>query len=479
MRAIPILIVLLSFAFTVQAKSHRDFDEIYRPQIHYSAPFNWIGDPCGFIYQNGEYHLFYLFNPTENNSGHSSWGHAVSKNLIDWESLPVAINADPIDTSDVLLGSVMNGSVIIDRNNILQKQVSETKTMVAFYTVFKKGLKLSFSIDNGRTWKLSEQSLQIDSLNSECVDPKVIWYEPTQTWVMILSQKSKENAMQSRLIFYNSKDLIHWSYKDKVPGFFENPNLFELKVNNRENDRHWVLAGGNGSYLIGSFDGEKFKSETGILKYEYGQNYSAPVTTQTPDGRVIQIAGLGGAAFPNMPFNGQMAFPCELSLRRFSDGIHLCRAPARELESLYEKVYEWEDKNLYPGLGQNLLQGIDGDCFRIVASIDMKSSDTFGFLLRKGKENMGTEVMYTAKNQLISCMQQNAQIEPTDGMIDFDILLDRASVEVFSSNGKVSITNAFNPEPKDKKTMLFTIGGELLVKNLKIYRLRSIYEPLK
>ena len=68
------------------------YTERYRPQYHFTPAVNWMNDPDGLVYYDGEYHLFYQYNPFGDTWGHMSWGHAVSRDLVHWEHLPVALS---------------------------------------------------------------------------------------------------------------------------------------------------------------------------------------------------------------------------------------------------------------------------------------------------------------------------------------------------------------------------------------------------
>ena len=69
----------------------------FRPLYHFQPPVNWMNDPNGTIYWNGWYHLFYQYaaHIPQPADGSCHWAHAVSKDLIHWTDLPVALAPSP------------------------------------------------------------------------------------------------------------------------------------------------------------------------------------------------------------------------------------------------------------------------------------------------------------------------------------------------------------------------------------------------
>lgn len=474
------LLIFFIASFTVSANNpEKVFDELYRPQFHFTPEKNWQNDPNGLVFYAGEYHLFYQYNPFGNKWGYMHWGHAVSTDLVHWEHLPIALYPDN-DSKDSVECTAFSGSGLVDENNVTGLQSGDEKTILLFYTSQHCGQRLAYSNDKGRTWKKYDKNpiIAYDETD-DARNPKVLWHEPSKQYVMVLYRRPNNNNKMKGVSFYTSTNLIDWSLQNHIPGFYECPDLVELPVNNRQDDKKWVLFDGDGSYVIGQFDGEKFISETPKIPSDFGANYYAPQTWSNipeKDGRTIQIAWMRDGEFPGMPFHGQMSFPCELSLKKFTEGIRLIRKPIKEIELLHGKGDVWENKNLIPGINKNLVSGVKGDCLHIIGSFKVKTADSFEFFVRLNKKKEGTEIIYNTKSKTISCMGKSAEIEQVDGVIKLEILLDRSSIEIFVNDGKTVLSSCFTPVEKADGLYLYNTGGELFVEKLEIFPIKSIYE---
>jgi len=218
------------------------------------------------------------------------------------------------------------------------------------------------------------------------------------------------------------------------------------------------------------------------IKSDLGSNYYATQTWSNipdEDGRTIQIAWMRGGDFPEMPFKGQMSFPCEISLTKFSFGYKLVRNPINEIEKLHGKHQSWENKILIPGIKENKTKSVNGDCFHIIAEFDIKTSDNFGFVFRNSKKVPGTEILYNVKRGVLTVLNSTVPIVAVDNKISFEILLDRASIEIFANDGQTVISNCFTPTEGAEDVVLFTNGGELGVDKLDVYEMESIWVEKK
>lgn len=437
------------------------YKEKNRPQFHFTTQRGWINDPNGLIYYDGEYHLFYQHNPYEREWENMHWGHAVSKDLIHWQQLPEALYPDH-------LGTMFSGSTIIDYDNTAGYNKKDNPAMIAFYTADspeKQVQCMAYSIDKGRTWIKYDKNPLIDSKDKwnskDTRDPKVFWYAPSKHWVMILNERDGHSI-------YTSKNLKDWNYESHVTGFWECPELFELPIDGNKNNTKWVMYGASGTYMLGSFDGKTFTPEVGKYYYTSGSIYAAQTFTNIPDndGRRIQI-GWGRIDQPDMPFNGMMLLPTELTLKTTKEGVRLINNPIKETEQLFTLIQKWS--NLKSDDANNKMKEFyNSDCLRIKTTIKLSHATDAGLNLF-GQRLISYDMNGNMLNGIFYSPQNMTSME-----LSADIYIDRTSVEVFIDGGIFSYSMERKPDSNNTEGFHFW-GNNIEVKNLEVYSVKSIW----
>lgn len=261
-----LLLASLVLYLATHLASAQSYQELYRPQFHFTPAKNWMNDPNGMVFYDGEYHLFYQHNPFGNKWGHMSWGHAVSKDLVHWEHLPLALP----EANDIM---IFSGSAVVDWKNTSGFGVDGKPPLVAIYTGHhttqkRQDQRIAYSNDRGRTWTKWSGNPVLDIRAADFRDPKVFWHPETSEWIMVLAL-----SPERKVLFYGSPDLKHWrplgefGPAGSVEGIWECPDLFPLPVEGGDHQK-WVLivnvgggapAGGSGcQYFVGEFDGKRF-----------------------------------------------------------------------------------------------------------------------------------------------------------------------------------------------------------------------------
>ena len=222
----------------------QNYDEIYRPQFHFTPPAHWMNDPNGLVYFNGKFHLFYQYYPEATVWGPMHWGHAVSYDLMHWEQLPIALYPDA-------LGWIFSGSALIDTQNTAG---FGKNAMIAIFTyhngeIWKSGKKntesqgIAYSLDEGKTWvKYDKNPVLNDSGEQDFRDPKVFWNPSTQLWNMVL-------AVGDHIRIFSSPNLKEWKkesdFKPNIDfkdlGVWECPDLIRVPVVGEPDKKKWVL----------------------------------------------------------------------------------------------------------------------------------------------------------------------------------------------------------------------------------------------
>ncbi len=434
------------------------YGEALRPQFHFTArqwtthnlnpqqrEEGWINDLNGLIYYDGEYHLFAQ-------RWARCWLHAVSRDLVHWTEL------QPAFWEESLGSGVQSGTCVIDYHNTSGLAANpSTPPMIAFWSRFdNRSQCLCYSLDHGRTWThYAKNPIMIHPER----DPKVFWYAPGNHWVMVMYGENQYHIL-------TSPDLLHW--KDEhhpIADSFECPDFFELPIDGDKDRKKWVLMQGSGKYSIGSFNGTAFTEETPRFACDAGPNFYATQSwsnVETGDGRRIQTAWMRGSDFPDMPFNQQISFPCELTLRSTKDGLRIFREPIREIELLHESPHTFGQRIVK--VDEVLSIASSGKQFDIRGEVNIPAGATLTLNLR------GVPVVLTSKS-----VESGAPAVPVATQVrTFQILVDTASIEVFVNRGEISSTRF--ALPAGDGLSLHAKGRPVTITSLTVYPLKSAWE---
>jgi sucrose-6-phosphate hydrolase SacC (GH32 family) len=169
-----------------------------------------------------------------------------------------------------------------------------------------------------------------------------------------------------------------------------------------------------------------------------------------------------------MPFNGQMSFPVELTLRRFPDGIRLCRMPVREIELLRRGTRRFDGTRVEPGAA--FLPDVSGDLFDIEATFELPSGDREISLTIRG-----TELRWSARDGVLCCLGQKIPAPAPGGRLPVRLLVDRTSLELFVPPGRISASFCFLPEPSEAPLEFSVSGGSAVLSSLAVHELASVW----
>lgn len=434
------------------------YRESLRPQLHFSSKRGWLNDPNGMIFHQGKYHLYYQHNPFDwDGTDQKYWGHAVSADMVHWQELPTAIH--PHGYGDW----VWSGSMVVDRDNTSGFKTGTNDVIAAAFTSTGRGECIAYSNDGGLTF--------IDYTNNPVVvhsgrDPHLLWYAPSNYWVMAVYDSTGSDGIS----FYSSPDLRQWTYRSKVFGFYECPDIFQLPVDGNINNSKWVLYAANSDYMIGQFNGAEFTPESEKLSGNSGAGfYAAQSFTEMPAGDTRRVRmGWAIMNMPGMPFNQMMFFPTELTLRTLPAGVRLCAEPVDEITNAVVNTYSWTNLALSPGA--NPLAGIRGQLFDVRAEFTPGSAQTISFNL------CGVEVTYSPVAQEITCRGITRSLPSVNGIVKLQMITDRQSVEIFGSSGQLYMPiGSTSYLPANNLLTLTSQGAVTLFKSLTVNKLKSIW----
>ncbi len=484
-RALLFLLFLLVLSTSITlAQENTLYQDPYRPQYHYTPPCGWMNDPNGLVYYQGEYHLFYQYSPLVSR-GPMHWGHAVSTDLVHWQTLPIALYPDDN-------GPIWSGSAVVDRQNT--SGLVPGGGLVAIYSYQNQSQGVAYSTDQGRTWTKYAGNPVIEARAKDFRDPKVFWDDRSGQWAMVL-------AAGHEVQIYTSPDLLNWEYRSSfsgghVQGVWEVPDLFPLQL---DGATKWVLlvsvgalapAGGSGiQYFIGDFDGQTFTNDNPatILWLDYGpDNYAGTTWNDAPNDRRLYIGWMNNWQYaytlPTTEWRGGATLPREFQLVHTDAGIRLAQTTPAALTQLRSPIGTWDDLSVTDVLP---LDGVHTRALEIIADIDAGTATRFGIDVQRGVDTGARIVFNVPQSQLlISRLNQSipdftpafgAPVTLENNRLRLHIFVDELSVEVFAQDGLVSVTGQIFSNLADDGVALFAQDGSISIKHMEIYALESIW----
>ncbi len=506
-----ILVTFILFSLAFQQKkdtTNTSYKEQHRPQFHFTPEKGWMNDPNGLVYYDGEYHLFYQHYPDSTVWGPMHWGHAISKDLVSWKHLPIALYPDS-------LGYIFSGSIVVDEDNTTGFQTGKEKPLVAIFTYHdmvkekagrndRESQGIAYSLDKGRTWiKYEKNPVIANKGDTDFRDPKVFWHEASKNWIMPL-------AVGKKLEIFTSPNLKNWQkvsefgLKESVnDGVWECPDLISFKTD--DGTEKWVLIqnigrgavnGGSGTqYFVGNFDGKIFTNDNSPetkLWLDYGaDNYAGVSWFNAPNNEKIYIGWMSNwddyaNLVPTKAWRSGMTVPRKLSLNKSPEGYRLAQMPVKQLESLRISSSNIPKQKIINTLlieNKSVLNELD-------LSFDLTTSTAIelGFILSNSKneklivglDRVSKQIFIDRRNagkSDFSSKFAKKHIAPFTYVKELTIkaLVDKASIEVFVNGGKIALTDLFFPSEEYTKIELYGKGGNAELTTGKLYPLKSVW----
>ncbi|MDD3225266.1 MAG: sucrose-6-phosphate hydrolase [Clostridium sp.] len=460
-------------------KCHSDY---YRQKYHITPPVGFLNDPNGFIEFKEEYHLFYQFNPFYPKDKKVCWAHLKSRNLVDWESMPVALMPlNWYETHGCYSGSAVNnngvftimytGNVKDSQNNRHTYQcIAESKDGINFEKYEKN------PVINGNP----------EEYTAHFRDPKVIKVD--NKWYAVIGAQSKNE--KGAAVLYSSEDIYNWnkvgeiesSEKDELKflGYmWECPNLFNINGQDilmfcpqgvkAEGDLYNNIY--QCGYFIGKMDYASGKFiHNDFIELDSGFEFYAPQITLDSKGRTILIGWMGLPEQEDSPTVKNnwihcMTIPRELSLK----GDKLIQKPVSEMGELRREKITYND--LRVDNEEVTLSKIHGDSYEMICDFTNIDAQQFGLKLRSSKLNdESTLLYYDVSSKKVILDRDKSGVCKTgvrrrkveiDKKLKLHIFMDKSSIEVFINDGEETFTSRIYPRKENQDIIIFSKQGSI------------------
>ncbi|WP_259473071.1 glycoside hydrolase family 32 protein [Clostridium estertheticum] len=455
-------------------------NDYYRLKYHLMPSVGFLNDPNGFIQFNGEYHLFYQFNPLYPKDKIVYWAHVKSSDLIHWSILsPALCPSEWYETHGCYSGSAVNNNgklTLIYTGNVKNKLGKrETYQCIAqsidceHFVKYKNNPVIS-NVPTGYTTHFR--------------DPKVWKYDGL--WYMAIgAQTEKEEGV---VLLYSSQDLLAWNKIGEVAGaninglnylgyMWECPNLFNLDgkdillfcpqgvepKGDLYNNRYQC------GYLLGKLDYKTAKLAYGdFIELDRGFEFYAPQVSRDEKGRLLLVGWMGIPEEEDSPTVKNNWLHCLTIVRELHlENNKIYQNPVEEIKLL--RTNETRYDNVLINNEQIKLDNIYGDCFELICDFSWENVLEFGIKLRcDDKENEKTLLYYNTEEEKIILDRCKSGLSKTGvrkckiekcKKLSIRLFMDKSSVEIFVNKGEETFSSRIYPKEESKNIFFYAEGG--------------------
>ncbi|KAK8520844.1 hypothetical protein V6N13_076978 [Hibiscus sabdariffa] len=486
-----------------------------RTAFHFQPERNWMNDPNGPLFYKGWYHFFYQYNPHAPVWGDIVWGHAVSKDLIHWLHLPLAMVADhTYDKSGVWTGSATflpDGKIVMlyTGSNAQAVQVQN----LAYPADHSDPLLINWVKYSGNPVLVPPPGI----LSKDFRDPTTAWLTSEGKWRFAIGSKVNKTGVA---LVYDTKDFINyekldgflravdgtgmWECVDFFPVSKTEENGLDTSVNtpdvkhvmkvSLDDDRHDYYAVGTYHEKNVTFVPDDPTIDVGIgLRYDYGVYYAAKTFYDQNKNRRVLWGWIGEsdseAADLQKGWASVQSIPRTVLLDKKTVG------PATQLDIIAE--FKIENEAFEKATGSNVSfscsssggakeRGALGPFGLLVLADDSLSEQTpVYFYIAKGSD--GNLKTFFCNDQSRSSVASDVNKQIYGSMVpvlkgenlSLRVLVDHSIIESFAQGGRTVITSRVYPTRAiygAAKLFLFNNATEAGVSaSLKIWQMNSAF----
>lgn len=434
-----------------------------RPAFHFSNPVGWMNDPNGFSEYKGEHHLFFQYYPYATHWDSMHWGHAKSKDFIQWDYLPAALAPDQkYDNFGVFSGSALEDGdkQVLIYTGVEEETLENGEKKTAQNQCIAVGDGINFEKYTVNP-VITSDLLPEGSSREDFRDPKM-WKENDRYYV-VAGSRSEDGSGQIALFY--SDDLENWKLgnildrsENKLGKMWECPDFFPIEdkqvllISPQEMDAVELEFhnGNNTAFLIGEYDRKKMQfTRKAVQNVDYGLDFYAPQTMLTEDGRRVMIGWMqswDNSMYPaDQLWSGMMTIPRELSLK---EG-RVYQMPVRELENYRKNAVSYTDVCIKE---ETALSGMEGRMIDMM--LDIKGKEYGKCRIKLASDGkLYSEIIYDREDGILTfdrthsghrrdtISTRSMNVKSKNDVLRLRILVDRYSVEIFVNDGEQVMTS--------------------------------------